>query len=44
MCALVLTSDHTFDGLLKVLLVDRVREVASSNQRGFIAHIGNIST
>lgn len=39
-----LTSNNPLDGLLKVPLLDTRAEMAGSNQRCFIAHVGNIST
>lgn len=38
------TSDHSLDGLLKVLLVDGIGEVTSSNQSGLVADVSDVCT
>lgn len=37
-----LTSDHSLDGLLKVLLVDGIGQMASSNQSGLVTNVGDV--
>lgn len=36
------TSNDSLDGLLKVFLVDGVREMASSDQSRLVANVGNV--